>query len=36
MLARLSAPSMRRGGQGEAGPTMAADAVATPKMSTGT
>ena len=36
MLARLSAQSMRRGGQGEAGPTIAADTVATPKISTGT
>jgi hypothetical protein len=36
MLAKLSAQSMSRGGQGEAGPTMAAEAVATPKISTGT
>ena len=36
MLARLNAHSIRNGGQGEAGPVMAADAVATPKISTGT
>ena len=36
MLARLNAQSMTRGGQGEAGPTIAADAVATPKIKTGT
>ena len=36
MLARLKAHSMRKGGQGDAGPTLAADTVATPKISTGT
>jgi hypothetical protein len=36
MLARLNAQSMRSGGQGEAGPMIAADAAATPKISTGT
>ncbi len=35
-LARLKAQSISSGGQGEAGPTMAADAAATPKISTGT
>ena len=36
MLARLRAQSVSSGGQGEAGPTRAADAVATPKINTGT
>src|SRR5215469_3283526 len=36
IAARLSAHSMRKGGQGEAGPVIAAEAVATPKISTGT
>ncbi len=36
MLARLNAHSMRKGGQGEAGPAIAADAAATPKIRTGT
>ena len=36
MLASDSAQSMRNGGHGEAGPTLAADTQATPKISTGT
>ena len=36
MLAKLNAQSSINGGQGEAGPVTAADAVATPKISTGT
>jgi len=36
MLARLKAHNIINGGQGEAGPVIAADAVATPKISTGT
>ncbi len=36
ILARLSAQSSMNGGQGEAGPVIAAEAVATPKISTGT
>jgi hypothetical protein len=35
-LARDSAQRIRNGGQGEAGPTLAADTQATPKISTGT
>ena len=36
IAARLKAHSMSKGGQGEAGPVMATEAVATPKISTGT
>ena len=35
-LARLSAQRIKNGGQGEAGPTLAAETQATPKISTGT
>src|SRR5687768_4018184 len=35
-LARDNAQSIRKGGQGEAGPMVAAETVATPKISTGT
>jgi hypothetical protein len=34
MLVRLNAHSIRNDGQGEAGPVIAANAVATPKIST--
>ena len=34
--ARLKAESMRSGGQGEAGPVIAAETVETPKIKTGT
>src|SRR5262249_34330429 len=36
MLASDSAQRMRKGGQGEGGPMLAADTQATPKISTGT